>query len=150
MSDIDLWNTDLLDTLLDLIRYRYHQYTCLPPRRLEDVLKTCLQDVITTSSRRLEDQQMFAGLLEISDRFSSKLNVFNYMIFQCCVYILESFITVFYDPWKHSGNIAWKVINYTTKVYFFDKGDGWNLFKWKKNIKKKILIWHMVVETVKK
>ena len=59
------------------------------------------------------------------------------MIFQCCVYILESFITVFYDPWKHSGNIAWKVINCTTKVYFFDKGDGWNLFKWKKNIKKK-------------
>ena len=72
------------------------------------------------------------------------------MIFQCCVYILESFITVFYDPWKHSGNIVWKVINCTTKVYFFDKGDGWNLFKWKKNIKKKILIWHMVVETVKK
>ena len=38
------------------VRYRYHKLKlCLPPRRLEDVFKICLQGVFKTSSRRLQD-----------------------------------------------------------------------------------------------
>ena len=92
LSDIDLWNTDLLDTHLDLL-YR-DRYTDIPSRYFvclrkifkrssrplqdmssrhvfktcfQDILKTCLQDVFSVTifclARRLQDQQMFAGLL---------------------------------------------------------------------------------------
>ena len=37
-----------------------------------------------------EVQYRFGALLEIGDKFSSKLNVFSFMILQCWVNILES------------------------------------------------------------
>ena len=40
-------------------------------------------------------------LLEISDKFNTKLNVFNYMILHCWYNVLESFITKLYDFEKH-------------------------------------------------
>ena len=39
----------------------------------------------------------FGALLEISEKFSSKLNVFSFMIASCWPNILESFITMLYD-----------------------------------------------------
>ena len=39
----------------------------------------------------------FGALLEITDTFSSKLNVFSYMVLQCWLNILRSFITMVYD-----------------------------------------------------
>ena len=65
-SDIDLWNIDFLDTHLDLLD---KHFVCLQDVfkvswktkncYAEDVLKTCLEDVL----RRFEDQQMFPGML---------------------------------------------------------------------------------------
>ena len=45
----------------------------------------------------------FEALLETSDKFSIKLNVFSYMILQCWLNILEKFITILYDFEKDSG-----------------------------------------------
>ena len=58
LSDTDLWNIDLLDTYLDLLDtdITSKHFVCL-----QDVLKTFTRYVFKTSSRRLEDQQMFAG-----------------------------------------------------------------------------------------
>ena len=68
-SDIDLLNMDLLDTHLDLLDTDIpsKQFVCLQDVLedkkcyAEDVLKTSSRHVLKTSSRRLEDQQMFAG-----------------------------------------------------------------------------------------
>ena len=38
---------------------------------------------------------MFGALFEIGDRFTSKLNIFSYMILQCWLNILEQFITIY-------------------------------------------------------
>ena len=58
-SDIDLWNVDLLDTHLDLLDtdITSKNFVCL-----RDILKTSSRYVFKTSWRRLEDQQMFAGI----------------------------------------------------------------------------------------
>ena len=53
VSDIDLWDIDLLDT-------------DIPSKHF-----ACLQDVLKTSLRRLEDQQIFAGEAAVR-RCSSK------------------------------------------------------------------------------
>ena len=45
----------------------------------------------------------FEALSGISDKFSSKLNIFSYMILQGWLHILERFITMLYDLEKHSG-----------------------------------------------
>ena len=66
LSDIDLWNIDLLDTHLDLLD------TDIPSKYfvcLHSVFKTSLRHVFRrysrhifkTSSRRLQDQQMVSG-----------------------------------------------------------------------------------------
>ena len=55
LSNVDLLNIDLLDTHLD--------FACLHnvfKTSSRHVFKTCLQDM---SSRRLQDQQMFAGIV---------------------------------------------------------------------------------------
>ena len=56
LSDIDLWNIDLLDTHLDLsdtdIPSKYNVCSIMSSRRLEDMSSRHLQDV---SSRRLQD-----------------------------------------------------------------------------------------------
>ena len=60
MSDIDLGNIDLLDTHLDFLDIDItskHVY-------LQDVLKTSSRNALKMSSRRLEDQQMFAGEMD--------------------------------------------------------------------------------------
>ena len=59
-SDIDLLNTDLLETHLDLLDTDIlsKQFVCL-----QDVLKTSSRHIFKTSLRRLEDQQIFAGLM---------------------------------------------------------------------------------------
>ena len=69
-SDIDLWNIDFLDTHLDLLDTDIpsKHFVCLQDAfktswktkncYAEDVLKTCLEDVL----RRFEDQQMFIGM----------------------------------------------------------------------------------------
>ena len=44
----------------------------------------------------------FGALLEISDKFSSKLNIFSCMIWQCW-FNLESFAAILYDFEKHRG-----------------------------------------------
>ena len=53
LSDIDLWNTDLLDTHLDLLSL--DKYTDVPSKYfvclhkiLKEVFKTCLQDIFKT------------------------------------------------------------------------------------------------------
>ena len=70
LSDRDLWNTDLLDTHLDLLsRDKYTDipskyFVCLHKifkRSSRHVFKTSSRHVFKTSWRRLEDQQMFAG-----------------------------------------------------------------------------------------
>ena len=143
LSDLNLWNTDLLDTHLDLLSP--DKYTDIPsryfvclrkifktssrhvfktfqdissrrlqhvfsvtifrlPRRLQDVFKTSLQDVFKTSSRRLgrrkivtlkkcwrrlQDQQMFAGLVASDLRSETKGTRFE----SCCQLCAEvSFI----------------------------------------------------------
>ena len=67
LSDIDLWNTDLLDTHLGLlnpeISIQISPVSILfvsikSLRGLQDMSSRHLQDM---SSRRLQDQQMFAG-----------------------------------------------------------------------------------------
>ena len=59
-SDIGLLNIDLLDTHLDLLDTDTlsKQFVCL-----QDVLKTSSRHVFKTSLRRLEDQQIFSGLM---------------------------------------------------------------------------------------
>ena len=52
LSNVDLLNIDLLDTRLDLLD------TDIPSKYF-----ACLHNVFKTSSRRLQDQHMFAGLL---------------------------------------------------------------------------------------
>ena len=62
LSDIDLWNIDLLDTHLDLLSP--DKYTDIPSKYficLQNVFKTSSRHVLKTSSRCLQDQQMFAG-----------------------------------------------------------------------------------------
>ena len=55
-----MWDIDLSDTDLDLldkdIPSKY--FVCL-----QDVLKTSSRHAFNTSSRRLQDQQMFAGFI---------------------------------------------------------------------------------------
>ena len=46
---------------------------------------------------------MFGALLEV---FSSKLNVFSYMILQCWINILESFVTILFGFEKHSAMVV--------------------------------------------
>ena len=46
LSNIDLWNKDLLDTNLDLLDTDVLSKHCLSPRRLHVVYKTCLQEVL--------------------------------------------------------------------------------------------------------
>ena len=45
----------------------------------------------------------FGVFLEISDKFSSNLTVFSYIILQCWLNILGSSIIILYDFEKHSG-----------------------------------------------
>ena len=56
-------------------------------------------------SKQLKEYR-FKALLEISDKFSSKLNYSSYIILQCWFNILENNITVMYDFGKHSGWIV--------------------------------------------
>ena len=48
-------------------------------------------------------EYMFGALTENNDKFSSKLNIFRYLILQCWHKILENFITIMHDFEKHSG-----------------------------------------------
>ena len=60
MSNVDLLNTDLLDTHLDLLD------TGIPSKYfacLHNVFKTSSRHAFKTSSRRLQDQKMFAGYI---------------------------------------------------------------------------------------
>ena len=62
LSDIDLWNTDLLDTHLELLSP--DKYTDIPSKYfvcLHKIFKTSSRHAFKTSSRRLQDQQIFAG-----------------------------------------------------------------------------------------
>ena len=43
----------------------------------------------------------FEAMLEFSDKFSTKLNVFSFL--QCWLNILENFLTILYDFEKQSG-----------------------------------------------
>ena len=66
LSDIDLWNTDLLDTHLGLLNSEV-SIQISPVSILFVSIKslTCLQDVLEVEKllrwRRLQDQQMSAG-----------------------------------------------------------------------------------------
>ena len=48
----------------------------------------------------------FGAFLMISDKFSTMLNVFSYMILPCWLHNLENFITILYDFEKHSGYVV--------------------------------------------
>ena len=66
LSDRDLWNTDLLDTHLDLLSR--DKYTGIPSKYfvcLHKIFKRSSRLVFKTSSRRLQDQQMFAGIIMV-------------------------------------------------------------------------------------
>ena len=82
----------------------------------------------------------FEALSEISDKLSIKLNVFSYMILQCCLNILEKFITILYDFEKHSGWVVSLERPYLVQqeVSLF-KGKEMNLFKMGEDMKIKIL-----------
>ena len=55
--NIDLWDIDFLDA--DVFKASWKTKNCYA----EDVLKTSSRHVLKTSSRRLQDQQMFAGFI---------------------------------------------------------------------------------------
>ena len=64
MSDIDIRDIDLSDTKLDLqdvFKTSWKTNNCY----VEDVLNTSSRHVFKTSLRRLQDQQMFAGMFLI-------------------------------------------------------------------------------------
>ena len=81
-SDVDLWNIDLLDTdipskhfvcLQDVLKTssaKKNSPSKTSSRRLQDVfarsLQDALEDKIFVRWRRVEDQQMFAGLFPLS------------------------------------------------------------------------------------
>ena len=115
LSDIDLWNTDLLDTHLDLLSP--DKYADIPSKyfvylhkifkkssryvlktssrhvfktSLRYVFKTSSRHVLKTSSRRLQNQQMFPGLiLEFCYSFKSfsilKLAMIRLVLFETCI-----------------------------------------------------------------
>ena len=58
LSDIDLWNIDLLDTHLDLLDTGIPSKQFVYLKRLQDMSSRRLEDVFKTC---FEDQQMFAG-----------------------------------------------------------------------------------------
>ena len=71
LSDIDLWNTDLLDTHLDLLSQ--DKYTGIPSilfvsikslRGLQYIFKTCLQDVFRVTIFRLQ-RRLARGLQDV-------------------------------------------------------------------------------------
>ena len=63
-------------------------------------------------------------LLEISDDFNFKLNVFSYMIFEWSVFSVQSFKTKLNDFGKHSGVVVLLgSFVCTTRVYLL-KGEG--------------------------
>ena len=73
LSDIDLLNVDLLDqryTHLDLFEDVFKTFCEMSSRRFQRrkivTLKTCWRRLQDMSWRRLEDQQMFAGITPIS------------------------------------------------------------------------------------
>ena len=83
----------------------------------------------------------FGALLEISNKFSSKLNAFSYMIFQCWFNILESFINILYDFEKHSGKVIFLERPQFVPQSFFQnwkkyRDEGFNLAYSGKVIKK--------------
>ena len=82
----------------------------------------------------------FEALLETSDKFSIKLNVFSYMILQCWLNILEKFITILYDFEKDSGQVVSleRPQLVQQEVYLF-KGKEIKLFKMGEDMKIKIL-----------
>ena len=62
LSDIDLWNTGLSDTHLDL--FSSDKYADIPSKYfvcLHKIFKRSSRHVFKTSWRRLQYQQMFAG-----------------------------------------------------------------------------------------
>ena len=70
LSDIDLWNIDLLDTHLDLLDTDIPSIlfvSIVSSRRLQDMSSRYFQDMSSRrrqdmSWRRLQNQQMFAGM----------------------------------------------------------------------------------------
>ena len=64
LSDIDLWNTDLLDIHLDLLSR--DKYTDIPSILFVSIKS--LRGLQDMSSRHLQDQQMCAGL-SVSTKF---------------------------------------------------------------------------------
>ena len=81
-SDRDLWDIGLSDTDLDLLDLDLD----LSPVRLEVVFSVTIfglsrrfQDVFNTSSRRLEDQQMFVGI-SVCLKFDHLINTFMYKL----------------------------------------------------------------------
>ena len=60
-----------------------------------------VNEAFTNVHFRTTYREQFMNLLEISGKFSSKLNVFSQMIFRYLLNILESFITKLYDFEKH-------------------------------------------------
>ena len=86
-------------------------------------------------------ENKFRVLLEISDKFSSKLNACSHIILQCWLSNLENFITILYDSQKPSGLVVlpeWPSF-IQAKVYEF-KGEGWNFKEEWKYMKIKVFI----------
>ena len=98
LSDIDLWNINMLDTHLDLLDTDIPSVSFLSivssrrlqdmpskhldlevksSRRLQDMSSRRLQDIFSVSvfrlRRRLQDQQVFAGIY-LWDKHNSKIN----------------------------------------------------------------------------
>ena len=91
LSDIDLWNIDLLDTHLDFLDtdITSKHFVCL-----QDVLKTSSRYLLRTSSRRLEDVFQDVKLLgwrRIED--------------------------VFETSWRPT-NVCWRVASYPNDFHF--------------------------------
>ena len=81
-------------------------------------------------------------MLEVSDIFSTNLNVFGYVICQFRLNILKSFITMLYDFMKDSGSVVLleKPQLIPENLFYLKKRKK---LKMGRNIKTKIFIWQL-------
>ena len=139
-----MWNTDLLDTYLDLFDTdnSSNHFVCLQDvlktssRHVfktssvsqffifQDVLKTSWRHALKTSWRRLKDQQMFAGkglfsglrqFLTIENRFNVMKNAFYFML--KTLFVLEIFTFLFWIVGYVKGGLIrrlWLISNFMT------------------------------------
>ena len=101
LSDIDLWNIDLLDTHLNLLDTDiFSKQFFLSSRHLEDVHKTYFQDVFKTC---LEDMSSNMSLRRLRDMSLRRLEDIFSVIFLLFQAIFKMSSIALYKAWRHLG-----------------------------------------------